>query len=105
MSENDIEYITMVLERMIVEEKIRFYLKFKVVNIGTDAVVAENIENNNSFKIKCDIVVNATGFEVPYDELKSLTDIYKNSYIIGDCYRPGNLFNAVTQAYEVAKKV
>lgn len=105
MSENDIEYITMVLERMIVEEKIRFYLKFKVVNIGTDAVVAENIENNNSFKIKCDIVVNASGFEVPYDELKSLTDIYKNSYIIGDCYRPGNLFNAVTQAYEVAKKV
>ena len=60
MSENDIEYLTMVLERMIVEENIRFYLRFKVINIARSFVIAENIENNNKFKIKCDLIVNAT---------------------------------------------
>ncbi len=105
MSGNDIEYLTMVLEKMMVEEDVRFYLKFKVLNIGNDFVIAENIVNKNKFKIKCDLVVNAFGFEVPYNEIELLSHACKKIYVIGDCNKPGKLFQAVTQAYETAKTI
>ena len=105
MSDNDIEYLTMVLEKILVEEGVRFFLKFKVVKIENNKVIIENTINKNIFEIESDLIVNASGREIPVEEIKELSERYQHTHIIGDCLRPARLFQAVTEAFNVANAI
>ncbi len=105
MWDNDIEYLTMVLERMLVEEGVRFLLNYRINRIENGMVFAENLLNKNTFEIRSDLIVNAAGFEIPSKKIDVLRAACKNTFVIGDCHKPAKIFQAVSRAYEVAGKI
>jgi 2,4-dienoyl-CoA reductase-like NADH-dependent reductase (Old Yellow Enzyme family)/NADPH-dependent glutamate synthase beta subunit-like oxidoreductase len=105
MMNNDIKYLTMVMERIIVEEEIRFFLKFKVLKFENDKLLVENTINHNTFEVDCNIIVNARGFEVPEDELRELSSLAVKTFVIGDCLKPAKIFQAVSAGFDIGAKL
>jgi hypothetical protein len=90
---------------MIVEEEIRFFLKFKVLKFEYDKLLVENIINHNTFEVDCNIIVNATGFKTPGDELRELSSRAGKTFVIGDCLKPAKIFQAVSQGFDIGTKL
>jgi 2,4-dienoyl-CoA reductase-like NADH-dependent reductase (Old Yellow Enzyme family)/thioredoxin reductase len=102
MWDNDIEYLTMVLEKMLVEQGIRFLLNFRVSRIRDNMVLAENLLNKNTFNIESELIINAAGFESPLKKIDELKNACKNTFVVGDCHNPSKIFQAISEAFEVA---
>ena len=105
MMNNDIKYLTMVMERIIVEEEIRFFLQFKVLKFEFEKLLVENIINHNTFEVDCNIIVNAIGFKTPGDELRELSNLIGKTFVIGDCLKPAKIFQAVSQGFDIGAKL
>ena len=105
MAEDDIEYLTMVLERILVEEGVRFLTGSRVQKISKKKIIVENVKNKNSYELDADIIVNATGFIVPEEEVSLLKETCGESYVIGDCKKPAKIFQAVSEAFNVSLNI
>jgi len=102
MTDNDIEYLTMVLEKLIFEEGVRIIPGSKVLRITGNLVYVENMRTRNVYELKADLIINAAGFDIPADRLKELSAGTKNCYIIGDCFMPAKIYQAVSGAFSAA---
>ena len=82
-----------------------FYTSKKLVKINKDSVEVSDTHTGALSKIECDAVVLSLGVKPQrslYDELKSR---FKNVYLVGDCDKPGRIFNATNAAFELAARI
>ena len=82
-----------------------FYTSKKLVKINNGSVEVSDTHTGVLSHIECDAVVLSLGVKPQrslYDELKSR---FKNVYIIGDCDKPGRIFNATNAAFELAARI
>lgn len=104
LKENDIEYLTMVLEKKLIENGCRIITGLRILKISESRVLVEK-KDKNIFELPADIIINAIGFVPKESEVKRLLSACKDSHAIGDCVKPGKIFQATTQAYELALKI
>ena len=79
--------------------KVPVYLNSKVIEIKDNVVVVLD-ENNVEHDIKADSTIVSVGY-IP----TPLTKKDRNVYLVGDCYKVGNLRTVIWKAYEVAMKI
>ena len=72
----------------------------KVKQITSDGVVCEDGQ-----KVSCELVVNATGLAANCQEVRTLSDIVPNTYVIGDCVAARKIYNATHEAWKTVFKI
>lgn len=75
---------------------------FSEAEKGGGGIAYITINNEDTAQIKCDNVI--LGLE-SYSNEESLTGTNKRVYRIGDCKSPGNIMDAIADAYEVVKEI
>lgn len=78
---------------------IKVHLECKLREIRDDSVIYTNI-NDKANKIMCSAVITSMGY-VP----NPLFTLGKNTYVIGDCKKVGNLRTVIWDAYRLAMKI
>jgi 2,4-dienoyl-CoA reductase-like NADH-dependent reductase (Old Yellow Enzyme family)/thioredoxin reductase len=98
----DMEFLNrMDLMSKIQEAKIEVLLERKVERIDPNGVVLSNEEKDEE-ELKADAVVLAMG-AVPVDDLaKGLEDKVEEIHVVGDCYQPRKIFDAVYEGFRAA---
>ncbi|UCF94421.1 MAG: FAD-dependent oxidoreductase, partial [Desulfobacterales bacterium] len=89
-------------------KRVRICSGHRVTRILPDAVVVSNrplIGGGDEIRIPAEYVVLAIGMKPePLDDLSELLD-KTQWYQVGDCLNPGNAFDAIHQAFELARKI
>jgi len=83
------------------EVSIRWLTATNLLEINENEVVAENSLGKNNFV--ADTIILATGFLADDQLHRILEDKGYEVYKIGDCLNPGKIFDAVHNAYTIAK--
>ncbi len=91
----------MMLLDMMVKCQITVLTSAKLKKVG-GGIAYITINNEDTAQIKCDNVI--LGLE-SYSNEESLTGTNKRVYRIGDCKSPGNIMDAIADAYEVVKEI
>lgn len=86
-----------------IEKSAVYYVNTKVKEIVSQGVLCE--KDGEEFIVEADSVVCALGFRSPYDKVDALCELADESYVIGDCNNVGQIYQAIGQAYYVAKRV
>lgn len=82
-----------------------FYTSTKLSGVRPGAVEVEDLKSSRKYSIDCDTVVLSMGVRPDnalYNELKGS---FKNVYAIGDCVKPGRIYNATQSAYQLVKSI
>lgn len=88
------------LQFMLDENNVDIQTGKKVKQITKDGVVCEDGQ-----KISCELVVNATGLSANSQEVKTLSDIVPNTFLIGDCVAARKIYNATHEAWKTMFKI
>jgi 2,4-dienoyl-CoA reductase-like NADH-dependent reductase (Old Yellow Enzyme family)/thioredoxin reductase len=100
MSEDPIEYNTMVLERMMRQEGVLIMTGATVKEIQDRCVLVEDSKCRVE-RLPAEKVVYSVGFAPLSEEAHLLSSTCTNSYIIGDCVESRKLWNAIAEGFEV----
>lgn len=73
------------------------YVDTTVKEITEAGVVCE--KDGKEFLVEADTVVCAVGFRAPYDKVDALCDKVDEYYIIGDCKKVGQIYDAINNGY------
>ncbi len=104
MKNEEIKNNTMVLEKMLKDDGVDYYLDSRVQSVSEDHVRVKD-GNNNITRLPVDTVVLAAGYEVPSNEVNALLESCKDSHALGDCVVPGRLRQAVSEGYRIGNLV
>jgi 2-enoate reductase len=104
LKDNKIEYLSMVLEKKIIENGCRIFTNMKIMKIWENSITVQK-KDKNTFVLKADLVINASGFMSPEKKVKELLGACKESYAVGDCVKPQKIFQATKKAFEVSLKI
>ena len=80
-------------------KKVPVYLETKLVEVKDKSIVVADKDNNQQ-EIKCDSVISSVGYISD-----PLVKKGRNTYLVGDCLKVGNLRSVIWRAYEVAMKI
>ena len=80
-----------------VEKAADCYVDTTVKEITPDGVVCE--KDGKEFLVEADTVVCAVGFRAPYDKVDALCDKVDEYYIMGDCKKIGQIYDAINNGY------
>ena len=80
-----------------VEKAADCYVDTTVKEITPDGVVCE--KDGKEFLVEADTVVCAVGFRAPYDKVDALCDKVDEYYIMGDCKKVGQIYDAINNGY------
>ena len=87
-------------------------IRLNQVGICTDTVVREItdegvvcVDKNKEFILPADSVVYAAGFRTPEKLVDELSDLVEDTYVIGDCGKVGQIYQAMNQGYHMAKLI
>ena len=76
------------------------YVNTTVKEITPEGVICE--KDGEEFLVKADSVVIAVGFRAPYDKVDALCDKVDEYYILGDCKKVGQIYDAINNGYYMA---
>ncbi|MFC2145103.1 FAD-dependent oxidoreductase, partial [Actinomycetota bacterium] len=105
MMDESIEHNSQVLEMMIKKEKINIFLNSQVKKIENGIAFIDDQKTGERNEVKIDSVVFSTGYASNTEKINTLISSTTNSHIIGDCYKPGRLVDAIGQGFEIALKI
>ncbi len=100
----DMEPITKKILFSKIEGKAKILVNTKVKEFTKDGVIA--IQDDKEINLgNFDDVILAVGTHPVADLYEQVKDLAKESYIIGDAKKPGQIYHATHQAYELAKNI
>ncbi len=99
-----IEHNSIILKQMLSAAGVIIYLHTEVTSIEKDRLFLKNIKGGIA-EIKNDFVIIATGYYIPENEINGLRSCNIMTYTIGDCVKPANLREAISDGYNVGLKV
>ena len=80
-----------------VDKSATCYVDTTVKEITAQGVICE--KDGQEFLVEADTVVCAVGFRAPYDKVDALCDMVDEYYIIGDCKKVGQIYDAINNGY------
>lgn len=95
---------TSLLRKMAVQEGIKIMERLRLTEIMEGQVVCQN-EVGETIRLKYDTVVLSLGFRPRTKEADKLKDLIKETYIVGDCRKVGNITSAVREAFFAAMDI
>lgn len=104
MKNEEIKNNTMVLEKMLKDDGVDYYLNSCVESVGEGHVRIKD-GNNNITELQSDIVVIAAGYKAQSNEVNALLESCRDSHALGDCVVPGRLRQAVSEGYRIGNLV
>ncbi len=100
----DMEPITKKILFSKIEGKVKILVNTKVKEFTKDGVIA--IQDNKEINLgNFDDVILTVGTHPVNDLYEQVKDLAKEVYVIGDAKRPGQIYHATHQAYEIADKI
>jgi len=85
------------------EKYAKVYLNTKVKEVLPTGVLCEN--EDGDFTVLADTVICAAGYKAQYDLVDEFCELADEYYIIGDCNKVGQIYQAMNTAYNAAKSV
>ena len=76
------------------------YVNTTVKEITPEGVICE--KDGKEFVVEADSVVIAVGFRAPYDKVDALCEKVDEYYILGDCKKVGQIYDAINNGYYMA---
>jgi 2-enoate reductase len=102
MALEEMKYHTMVMEKMLKEERVVSYVNSKVLCVKEQFVEIQS-ENNEVQRIPADLVVVAVGIKTMPEMVNELKDACANSYVIGDAREPNTIREAVYEGDRIGR--
>ena len=115
MPENQIEYNTLVLERLLREEGVEVRTSTRVLEIRPAALLISAVfrgvgtadpgAGTGAFELPVDAVVYVPEYRPRAEETAGLLAACRDSRALGDCLQTGGIFQAVTQGFAAGRAV
>jgi len=102
--DNSIKYLTMVLEKMLIEEGCRMLTGLKVIGIEEDTV-SLLAKDKNVYALRPDVIVYSNRLVPDRSEVEDLLNSCSTSYAVGDCLKPQRIFQATVKAFDIARNL
>jgi 2-enoate reductase len=101
----DVESITrMALLQMLKERKVQWFVDRKIDEISDKGLTAVD-KNWNKYTFEADSIVLALGMRPNRDVYGWVKDRVPDTRVIGDCARPGKIFDAVHQGFRIGFEI
>ena len=104
MATEDMKYHTLVMERMLTDDKVQKCTSSKVVRIMDDSVVVEGADDTRT-EIPANLIVVSIGLRPRKELADALRRSCPESYIIGDAVEPHRIREAVYEGDRVGRMI
>ena len=104
MALEDMKYHTLVMERMLAEEKVAIRTSSRVVRILDDSVVVEGADGRRT-EITANLIVVSIGLHPRKELADALQGSCPDSYVIGDAVEPHRIREAVYEGDRVGRMI
>ena len=104
MTEEEIKYNTVVLEKLLNQEGVEVLTGARVIELsGNNHMVVQTEAGHQT--LSADIVIIASGYRASSREVDALSASCKSGYPLGDCVQPGRLRHAVSEGFRIGNLI
>ncbi len=100
METEEIKHNTAVLEKMLIDAKVKVYTDTVITGITMNSITVKDRDGSKK-ELFVDTVVLAAGFTAPQDAVGRMLAACKKYYALGDCTKPGRLRQAIEGGYRI----
>ena len=104
MKQEEAKYHTMILERMLKEEGVKFYTSSEVIKIMDDSIEIKD-SKGDLFNLPHEGIIYGVGLKPDSNRIDKLKGLCSESYIIGDASKPDKIRAAVVDGDRTGRAI